>query len=150
MSQRGDDDDETRGSVYGNPAAEIRQPESADRCISVLQGLIMWQGKSETFLLFALENHWAQRAPAASVSSLTRLPQQDVFHAIVDVACWKHNETSMNPNYTSPGTTAALWDMVGADAGKKPEDVVLMGESETQIFESTQPLEASCLVRMAL
>lgn len=77
------------------------------------------QGKSETFLLFALENRWAQRAPAASVSSLTRLPQQDVFHAIVDVACWKHNETSMNPNYTSPGTTAALWDMVGAVAGSE-------------------------------
>lgn len=64
-----------------------------------------------------MENRSAQRAPAALVSSLARLPQQDVFHAIVDVACWKHNETSVNPNYTSPGTRAALWDPVGGDAG---------------------------------
>ena len=77
------------------------------------------QDKSETFFSLRWKTAWTQRAPAALVSSLTRLPQQDVFHAFVDVACWKHNETSMHPNYTSPGTTAALWDMVGADAGSE-------------------------------
>lgn len=56
-------------------------------------------------------------APAASVSSLTRLPQQDIFHAIVEVACWKHNGVSRNPKCTSPGTRAALWGPVGEAAG---------------------------------
>lgn len=76
-----------------------------------------------------MENTLALGAPAASVSSVTRLPQQDVFHAIVDVACWKHNETSMSPNCTSPGTKAALWDLVGGDTGS--------GENLTVAFALT-------------
>lgn len=43
-----------------------------------------------------MENRSGECAPAASVSSLTRLTQQDVFHAIVDVACWKHNEPELH------------------------------------------------------
>lgn len=79
--------------------------------------VMIQQDKSEAF--FSLQ--W--KSARLSVLQLLRFPpspfspQQDVFHAIVDVACWKHNETSMNPNCTSPGTRAALWDPVGGDAG---------------------------------
>ncbi len=86
-------------------------------CILVVIVMIAGARQNWNIFLFAMKNTSALAAPTALVSSVTRLPQQDVFHAIVDVACWKHNETSVNPNYTSPGTRAALWDPVWGDVG---------------------------------
>lgn len=63
---------------------------------------LLWYSKTKVKQknLFAMEKG-RSAFPAAPVSSITHLPKQDVFHAIEEVACWKHNEPSMNPNCTS-------------------------------------------------
>jgi len=80
-----------------------------------------------------MENCLADRTPAASVSSLARLTLQDVFHAIVDVACWKHNEPKLHfPWYCIVGPFGRRWWVRGNQLGSKSGETKDKGQQLIQ------------------